>query len=95
MNDVTHLSQRVTALEEQVTLLLKARPGRQLRPVLVSEDGVCGIDPTRDSSDCEDASLWRRSKGCKGESCVTISSEYYKSYRAKRKRGSEEVRTED
>ena len=90
-----HLAERVSMLEEQVNLLLKARPGRQLRPVVVFEDGVCGVDPDRDSSDCPDASLWRRSKGCRGTDCVIISSEYYKNYRAKRKRGQEDSQDED
>lgn len=79
------LEQRVTALEEQVELLLKGRPGRQLRPIVCSQEGVCGIDPDRDSASCEDASLWRKSKGCKGTACQAISSEYYRNYRAAKK----------
>lgn len=84
---MTDLDQRVAALEEQVGLLLKGRPGRQLKPIVASEEHVCGLDPTRDSSTCADASLWRRSKGCKGDACMTVSSQYYKDYRAS-KRGS-------
>lgn len=83
---IVELEQRVVALEEQVELLLKGRPGRQLRPIVCSQEGVCGIDPDRDSATCEDASLWRRSKGCKGEACMGISSEYYRNYRANRKK---------
>lgn len=84
MTSFDSLDQRVTALEEQVDLLLKSRPGRQLRPIVVSERHVCGIDPSRDSSTCADASLWRRSKGCKGDACVEVSSQYYKNYRSKK-----------
>ena len=79
------LEQRVVALEEQVELLLKGRPGRQLRPIVCSQEGVCGIDPDRDSATCEDASLWRKSKGCKGTACSNLSSEYYRNYRASKK----------
>jgi hypothetical protein len=79
------IEQRVSTLEKQVDLLLKGRPGRQLKPIVVSEAHVCGIDPERDSTTCEDASLWRRSKGCKGDACMGISSQYYKDYRAKKR----------
>lgn len=85
MEKFDELDQRVTALEEQVTFLLKSRPGRQLKPIVVSEAGICGIDPERDSHNCPDSSLWRRSKGCKGYSCLQISSQYYKDYRKKKK----------
>lgn len=83
---MSDLGQRVTALEEQVSLLLKGRPGRQLRPIVCSEQHVCGLSPDRDSATCEDASLWRRSKGCKGDGCVAISSQYYKDYRSNRRK---------
>lgn len=85
MENYDELDQRVSTLEEQVNFLLKSRPGRQLKPVVRSEVGVCGIDPDRDSIDCPDSSLWRRSKGCKGYSCLQISSQYYKDYRKKKK----------
>ena len=78
---------RLTALEEQVQLLLKGRPGRHLKPIVVHEAHVCGVDPSRDSTICEDASLWRRSKGCEGDACKAISSQYYKDYRANRRKG--------
>lgn len=82
---MTDIEQRVSALEEQVGFLLKGRPGRRVKPVLVSEEHVCGIDPDRDSASCADASLWRRSKGCKGDACVALSSEYYRNYRAQKR----------
>lgn len=83
---MTETEQRITLLEEQVAFLLKSRPGRQLKPIVVSEAHVCGVDPARDSTTCEDASLWRRSKGCKGDGCVEISSTYYREYRANKKK---------
>lgn len=92
---MTDIELRVSALEEQVGLLLKSRPGRQLRPIVASEPHVCGLDPSRDSSTCPEASIWRRSKGCKGDACVAVSSQYYKDYRASKKVSSgEEVSTE-
>lgn len=72
---------RIAALEEQVSFLLKGRPGRKYLPILVSEPHVCGVDPTRDPKACQDASLWRRNKGCQGDACMQKSSEYYKTYR--------------
>lgn len=87
---MTDIELRVSALEEQVSLLLKSRPGRQLRPIVTSEPHVCGLDPSRDSATCPEASIWRRSKGCKGDACVAKSSDYYKNYRATKKANSGE-----
>jgi hypothetical protein len=75
------LDVRLTAVEEQIKFLLKGRPGRKYLPVLVSEEGVCGVDPSCDSETCENASLWRRNQGCQGKACMKVSSEYYKNYR--------------
>lgn len=79
------VEQRLTALEEQVSFLMKNRPGRRLRPIVVSEPHQCGLDPSRDSASCADASLWRKSNGCKGDACLSVSAQYYKDYRAKKK----------
>jgi hypothetical protein len=81
------LDERVSVLEDKVDFLLKGRPGRRYLPVTVSEKGVCGVDPTRDSATCEDASLWRKSKGCRGTACTTKATEYFANYRAARKVG--------
>ena len=66
------------ALAERVTALENARPGRKRRLLLVSEKGVCGLDPSRDSSGCPDASLYRRNQGCKGNACMIVSANHYK-----------------
>lgn len=77
----TDLKLRLTALEERVESLEKGRSGRRGKPILVSIEGICGVDPKRDSSECPDASLYRRQKGCKGTGCLLKSSEYYQDYR--------------
>jgi len=87
---VSELEGRISVVEEQVDHLLKGRPGRRLQPIIRSEHGVCGIDPERDSASCPDASLWRRAKGCQGDACVVIASEYYRNYRAKKRNSAEE-----
>lgn len=79
------VEQRLTALEEQVAFLMKSRPGRRLKPIIVSEPHQCGLDPSRDSASCADASLWRKSNGCRGDACQAVYSLYYKEYRAKKK----------
>ena len=86
-----NLEQRVDALEQQVALLLKGRPGRPLKPIVSNEPHVCGVDPERDSGTCLDANLWNRMKGCQGDACVQASTDYYRAYRAKKK---EEARRE-
>lgn len=75
---ITNLTARVETLEKQ-------RPGRKPRPVVVSEEHVCGVDPSRDSATCPDASLYRRHRGCQGDRCVSISQEYYAERRATKK----------
>lgn len=79
------VEQRLTALEEQVAFLMKNRPGRKLRPIIISEPHQCGLDPSRDSASCADASLWRKSNGCKGDACQFVSAQYYKEYRARKR----------
>ena len=71
------LRTRVARLEARVNTLESHRPGRKALPILVSEEHVCGVDPSRNSTVCQDASLYRRQKGCKGDRCVTLSKEYY------------------
>lgn len=73
----------VLSLEARIVSLEKERPGRKAKPIVVSEEHVCGVDPDRDSTTCPDASLYRRQKGCKGDRCVSISAEYYGARRAK------------
>jgi hypothetical protein len=77
------LEMRVARLEAQVTALQGERPGRKGLPILVKKDGVCGVDPTSDSSSCPHASLYRRQKGCKGDACVAKAAEYWAEYRAR------------
>lgn len=78
----TDTNQRITALEQRVEALEKGRSGRRGKPILVSIEGVCGVEPSRESSTCPDASLYRRQKGCQGVACVQKSSEYYSGYRS-------------
>jgi len=68
---------RLARIEARLDALEGQRPGRKAKPVIVSEEGVCGIDPDRNSAVCKDASLWRRQKGCQGTACVRVASEYY------------------
>lgn len=75
---------RLTALEHRVEALEKGRSGRRGKPILCSIEGVCGVDPKIDSSTCQDASLYRRQKGCLGTACVEKASEYYSDYRSTR-----------
>ena len=76
------LEARVEALEARVEVLEGERPGRKALLIVTSEDGVCGVDPERDSSTCPDASLYRRRKGCLGVACSLAATEYYEQYRA-------------
>ena len=64
-------------VEARLTALEQARPGRRAKPIVVRQEGVCGVDPDRDSSICEDASVYRRQRGCLGVACQRISNEYY------------------
>lgn len=78
-----NLEERVLNLEIVVAHLMKERPGRKPVPILVSEYGVCGLNPDQDSSTCTNASLYRRQKGCLGDACRNKSAAYYQEYRAK------------
>jgi len=78
-----NLTLRVAQLEERVEALEKGRSGRRGKPILVSVEGYCGVDPERDSTTCPDASIYRRQKGCLGTACRRKSAEYYAEYREK------------
>ena len=69
---VENLIERVYELEN------KRKGGRPSKKLLVQAEGVCGLDPERDSSTCPDATLYRRRQGCGGIACTLASSEYYK-----------------
>lgn len=76
------LADRLAKLEARVatleTLQQPRKGGRPSKKLVVKAEGVCGLDPDRDSSTCPDASLYRRRQGCGGMACVTASSTYYK-----------------
>ena len=76
------LAERVAALEARVVTLERLqqprRGGRPGKKLVVQAEGVCGLDPDRDSSTCPDASLYRRRQGCQGTACALASSTYYK-----------------
>ena len=78
---MTDAETRIARLEARVEALERTRPGRKGLPILVSEEGVCGVDPKRDSQNCPNASLWRRQKGCLGTACVRASAEYFRKRR--------------
>jgi hypothetical protein len=80
---MTDIEARLTSLEERVEFLEGGRSGRKPRPVVVSEKGVCGLDPSRDSASCPEASIYRRQRGCLGTACRRKYDEYYANYRAK------------
>lgn len=68
---------RVDTLETKVALLEGERPGRKRKPIVVSEQGTCGVDPGSDSATCPDASIYRRRQGCLGTACVALNKTYY------------------
>lgn len=73
------LVERVAALEARVDRMEKERKGgRPAKPILVKEEGVCGVEPAIDSATCPYATLYRRRQGCEGVACHLASSEYYK-----------------
>jgi len=78
--DFITLDARLASLEARVAALEKPKVG----PVLVSEEGICGVEPAIDSATCPYGSLYRRRKGCLGTRCVQASAEYYTQYRAER-----------
>ena len=72
---------RFARIEARLDALESKRPGRKALPIVVSQEGICGIDPERDSETCPNASLWRRQKGCLGTACVREATQYYETYR--------------
>jgi len=74
---VAQLEQAVEGHDQRIVSLEKERPGRKPVPILVSEEGVCGVDPDRDSATCPDASIYRAQQKCKGTRCTKIYREYY------------------
>jgi hypothetical protein len=89
------VEQRVSILESKVASLERARPGRKKVPIIAKKKGVCGINPDRDSSTCEDAGVYRFQQGCRGTACTEINEAYYREYRAKNKPTVKEVETDD
>lgn len=75
------LIDRVTSLEQRMAVVESERPGRKAKPLLRTEVGVCGLDPDRDSSTCDEATVYRYQQGCKGTACVMANREYYARYR--------------
>lgn len=80
-NEVEILRAELTAVKQRVEALEAKRSGRKRVPIVVSELGVCGIDPERDAASCPDASIYRRQQGCKGTACMNITSAYWANYR--------------
>ena len=78
------LEARVEALEAKVEALEGERPGRKALQILVSEKGVCGVDPESDSTTCPHGTLHRRRMGCLGDACQRAAREYYNNYRTAR-----------
>lgn len=79
--NTTDIETRLVTLEAKVESLEKGRSGRRALPVIVSVDGICGVDPTQDSAICPHSSLYRRQKGCLGDACKAKASTYYSDYR--------------
>lgn len=73
---------KVDDLAARVILLEGHRPGRKRRPIVVSRQGVCGVDPDSDSAVCPYASIYRRRIGCLGDGCVNFTKSYYHTRRA-------------
>ena len=77
---------RLAELEERVGVLEKALlPPPKGKPILVSKEGVCGVNPECDSAKCKDASLWRYQQTCRGTACVEVYRNYHRDYRAKQR----------
>lgn len=83
---VESLEASVDRLRERIEYLESSRPGRKKKPIVAKEKGVCGIDPSRDSTTCPDANLYRHQQGCRGAACCAANTGYYAEYRAKNKK---------
>ena len=77
---------RLLRIEARLDALEGHRPGRKGLSIIVKQEGVCGVDPERDSATCPNASLWRRQKGCLGTACVEQANAYWKGRRLSVKR---------
>jgi hypothetical protein len=64
------LERTVVALTKRVETLESERPGRKALPLVAPrEQGVCAVNPERDSATCTDASIYRYQMGCHGDAC--------------------------
>ena len=81
------LEARLARVEARLDSLEGGRPGRKPKPIVVSEEHVCGVDPR-----CDPGHLPRRfavppSEASKGDRCIALTTKYYDDYRkSKRKR---------
>lgn len=72
------LRRDVDALMKRVESLEASRPGRKAKPMIaLRQHDVCAIDPDRDSTTCEDASIFRYQMGCHGALCRAKQHESY------------------
>lgn len=68
--DTPRVNDRISALEKRITVLESERPGRKPQPLLaIRQRGICGLDPSRDSATCPEASIYRYQNGCHGDAC--------------------------
>jgi len=82
---------RIDIVEKTLAKIQASKPGRKGKPLLTSEIGVCGLDPTCDSATCENATIYRHQQGCRGTACVEINQRYYADYRKARRENTAEV----
>ena len=79
------ITSRLAEVEKRLDALEK-KSSKPRRPLLVSAEGICGLDPERFSAICPDGSLYRRNQGCLGIACKETASKYYaKRYAAQRR----------
>src|SRR5215831_458651 len=82
---LTQLQHDVTELKVRVRSLEAERPGRKPRPLIATKQlNVCAIDPSRDSTKCPDASIYRYQNGCHGAACRRMQHEAYERRKAAR-----------
>lgn len=70
-------------LDTRLAVLEGQRPGRKRKPIVVSQQGTCGVDPALDSTSCPHASIYYRRQGCLGTACVALNKSYYHNRREK------------
>lgn len=67
---IKQLRKEFTGLQKRVETLESERPGRKAAPMLAAKrEGVCALDPSIDSTQCEKASIYRYQSGCHGHAC--------------------------